>query len=98
MKVSKWVMSNLDLGFLDPWQLKQFSLRMGATSLMKLTGPVGAAVVAAGSRAAAWLGAAKTSRYARARPTRPHRTHWQVRGRSMNEDSRKAARPWATVG
>src|SRR5260370_23439035 len=92
-------MSNLALGFLTPWQAKQFSLRIGATSLMKLTGPTGAAaLVAAASWAAAGFGAANRSRYARARPTMPHRTHRQVRGRSMKKDSRKAAKPWATVG
>src|SRR3954467_14818241 len=35
-------MSNLPLRFLASWQAKQFSLRIGATSLMKLTGPLGA--------------------------------------------------------
>src|SRR5690349_18763270 len=37
-KVSYLVMSSLPLGFFAPWQPKHFSLRMGATSLMKLTG------------------------------------------------------------
>ena len=41
-------MSSLPLGFLTPWQPKQFFLRMGATSLMKLTGPFGAAAYAEG--------------------------------------------------
>src|SRR5438034_8103555 len=31
-------MSSLPLRFLESWQAKQFSLRIGATSLMKLTG------------------------------------------------------------
>src|SRR5262245_27041433 len=35
-------MSSLPLGFLAPWQPKHDSLRMGATSLMKLTAPLAA--------------------------------------------------------
>src|SRR5262249_27823936 len=35
---SKVVMSSFPLRFLASWQAKQFSLRIGATSLMKLTG------------------------------------------------------------
>ena len=35
-------MSSLPFFFLASWQAKQFSLRIGATSLMKLTGPLGA--------------------------------------------------------
>src|SRR6266480_4919121 len=50
-------MSNLPLRFLASWQAKQFSLRTGATSLMKLTGPLGAA----GAWAAARRGANSTS-------------------------------------
>ena len=38
-RFSKVVMSSLPLRFLASWQAKQFSLRIGATSLMKLTGP-----------------------------------------------------------
>ena len=44
-------MSSLPLRFLASWQAKQFSLRMGATSLMKLTGPFGAWARAAGGAA-----------------------------------------------
>src|SRR5712692_1107909 len=41
-------MSSLPLRFLESWQAKQFSLRMGATSLMKLAGLWAGAWAAAG--------------------------------------------------
>ena len=47
-KLANLVMSSLPLGFLASWQPKQFSLRMGATSLMKLTGPLGGRLGGAG--------------------------------------------------
>src|SRR5262252_876975 len=50
---SYFVMSSLPLRFLASWQAKQFSLRMGATSLMKLTGPLGACASEAGGTARA---------------------------------------------
>ena len=54
-KLLNFVMSSLPLGFLAPWQPKQFSLRMGATSLMKLTG----ALDDGGAGAAASVGCGK---------------------------------------
>ncbi len=42
IRLAKVVMSSFPLCFLASWQAKQFSLRIGATSLMKLTGPFGA--------------------------------------------------------
>src|SRR5207249_5228981 len=65
------VMSNFPDFFLASWQAKQFSLRIGATSLMKLTG-----------WADAVGGAANMSRYAIAAAT-AHRMHTQNRRRSM---------------
>src|SRR5262245_9541945 len=74
------VMSSLPLGFLDPWQPMQFSLRIGATSLMKLIGPLAACACAAG-------GERKSIAYARANPATAHKTQQQARERSMVETS-----------
>ena len=82
LKLANFVMSNLPLGFLAPWQPeKQFSFKRGATSLMKLTGPLGAA--GGGSAAVAACGARKNSAKARAAPSVTHRMQKQNRDRSF---------------
>src|SRR5215471_11388800 len=77
-KFSKVVMSSLPLRFLESWQAKQFSLRIGATSLIKLTGPFFGA--AAAEKA---FGAANNMPRARARPPRGQKTHQLKRDRNM---------------
>src|SRR5215472_14991668 len=64
-------MSSLPLGFFAPWQPKQFSLRIGATSLIKLTDPFAA-------WAKAVCGASRSK--ARASPRAVQRTQKQKRG------------------
>src|SRR5262249_29923861 len=64
-------MSSLPLRFLLSWQAKQFSLRIGATSLMKLIGPLGT-----GAWARAVFGA-------RNRPRAAHKTTKQTCERFM---------------
>ncbi len=84
-KLVNFVMSSLPLGFLAPWQPKQFSLRMGATSLMKLTGPPtppsptrgGREGRGAESAAPAGRGATRNSIRARAAPSVAHRAQKQ---------------------
>src|SRR5208337_4675274 len=79
-------MSNLDLGFLAPWQPKQVSLRMGAMSLMKLTGPAAAWAEALG-------GAARSRTEASTTPRVTHSQHKQMRdrniGRLLREETRE---------
>ncbi len=48
-KFSYVVISNLPFFFLASWHAKQFSLRIGATSLMKLTGPFASSAEADGT-------------------------------------------------
>src|SRR5256885_969232 len=72
-------MSSLPLRFLASWQAKQFSFRMGATSLMKLTGPFPA--LPPWARAAAGVPSSINS--ARSAPRAGQRTPEQQRGRSM---------------
>src|SRR5262245_37762989 len=82
-------MSSLPLGFLAPWQPKHDSLRMGATSLMKLTATLAAGAVAGavagGAAVGATLagGATDGARRARAVARAGQRTQKQVRGRGM---------------
>src|SRR5262249_32996598 len=68
------VMSSLPLGFLAPWQPKHDSLRIGATSLMKLTGRPAGGVWAEGDDGA-------SSKAGRGIPRAGHRTQGQQRGR-----------------
>src|SRR5262245_21933211 len=76
-------MSSLPFFFLLSWQAKQFSLRMGATSLMKLTGPFfGCWAEVAG-------GALKSRSRASVSPIIEHSTQWQTRERSMKDHSSK---------
>src|SRR5258708_4169148 len=70
-------MSSLPLRFLASWQAKQFSLRMGATSLMKLSWPFGAASCA---RAVCGL---SSSIKARINAVMAQRTQTHKRERSM---------------
>src|SRR5262245_58717035 len=83
-------MSSLPLGFLAPWQPKHDSLRVGATSLMKLTAPLAAGAVAgalavggAAGRATLAGGATDRARTASAVATAAQRMQKQVRGRGM---------------
>src|SRR5579871_5659284 len=79
-KLAYLVMSSLPLGFLAPWQPKQFSLRTGATSLMKLTGPA-AGGGGGGSAAAPVRGASRKAARARAAPRVTQSTQKQNRDR-----------------
>src|SRR4051795_3367780 len=80
-------MSSLPLRFLASWQAKQFSLRMGATSLMKETGPLWA-----GGAAAAGGGASRKKASARAR----QRMQKQRCERNMVRELRGTS--WRVVG
>src|SRR5262245_33914602 len=75
-----WVMSSLPLGLFAPWQPKQFSFSIGATSLMKLSGFAGALASACGGR--------KENRNARAAAMAAHRMHRQARERNMGGSKR----------
>src|SRR5262249_37441487 len=78
------VISNLPFFFLASWQAQPFSLRMGATSLMELTGPFGAWACAAGA-------APKNTSQASARPSSEQRMQQQeCRERNMMRGSSKA--------
>src|SRR5262252_6795699 len=85
---SYFVMSSLPLRFLASWQAKQFSLRMGATSLMKLTGPWRAAAPAPSAPAAeAGWGDRNSRARASASPRIGQSTHQQKRDRSMGGET-----------
>src|SRR5262245_4237146 len=72
---SKEVMSNLPERFLASWHAKQFSLRIGATSLMKET-DFGACARA--------VGTAPSNNHAASAAMTAHRTHEQKRERDMD--------------
>src|SRR5262245_57590096 len=63
-------MSNLPLGFLAPWQPKHDSLKIGATSLMKLTGAGGWAFASGGETITSAARAAATTAQSRQKQKR----------------------------
>src|SRR5438552_2868483 len=91
-------MSSLPLGFLAPWQPKHDSLRMGATSLMKLTGPVAALTGGADAWAAGGVIVARKKASAAARTAQTMQK--QKRDRSMGKSapgSYQVVRDWVAV-
>src|SRR5262245_36982408 len=84
-------MSSLPLGFFAPWQPKQYSLRIGATSLMKLTAPAGDL---GGGGAAPGAGAATRVSRASAPARAAQRIHRQ-RGRDISELRNRWGRRWS---
>src|ERR1700736_6612117 len=86
---SYFVMSSRPLGFLAPWQPKHDSFKMGATSLMKLTG---LSALAGGESAWTDGGATKRKKSPRARPRAAQTTQQQKWERGMRRELRAGNR------